>query len=313
MAGEAAIVTVTLNPALDVWTQVDRISPVHKLRCEQERRDPGGGGINVARVIHRMRGQVLALYPAGGPIGSYLTHLLDQEGLSALPVPIAGMTRESFTVTERCTHQEYRFVLPGPTITDAEFNACLEAAAPRRGAFTIASGSLPPGAPPNAYARFAAAAKAAGAHFVVDASGAALWHALEAGVFLLKANLRELQDLNGAAFEDRESILAACRDLIASGRSEHVALTLGARGALFLSKERAWAADALAVDVVSSVGAGDSFLGAMIWALAAGRGLEDAFRHGVAAGAASLMHTGTQLCSAEDVSRLAAQVTLRPL
>lgn len=308
------ILTVTLNPAVDVSTTVEKIAPVHKLRCSHERRDAGGGGVNVARVISRLGGDVAAIFPAGGPIGDYLQLLLRDEGVHNRAVPIAGVTRESFTVAETLTGNEYRFVLPGPTLTQAEFADCLAAVGQAKGVrCLIASGSLPPGAPANAYAQLAQLAKARSAQFVLDASGDALRLALEAGVHLIKPNLRELQDLLGAPLHDDASVIAAARKLVQAGKAEIVAVSRGAQGAFLVTADAVWAADALKEPVVSSVGAGDSFLGALIWSLTRGDAPERAFRYALAGGAGALLRPGTELCDAADVLRLAERAQPRRL
>lgn len=303
-------VTLTLNPALDVSTAVDRVEPAHKLRCGPPRFDPGGGGINVARVIGRLGGRVLAVYPAGGVTGQRLTDLLAAEGVETAPVPIAGETRESFTVADRSDGAEYRFVLPGPALTPAEQRLCrdatLQAAPP--GAVIVASGSLPPGVPPEVFGDLAHGARAANRRLAVDTSGAPLAAALEAGVWLLKPNLRELSDHLGRPLADDAARLGACRDLIAAGAATLVALSLGAEGALLVTRDEAWSALALAIEPVSTVGAGDSFLGGLLWALDQGLSAAEALRHAVAAGAAALLSPGTDLCAREDVMRLLSRV-----
>lgn len=309
------IVTVTLNPAIDVTTSVARIAPAHKLRCARERRDAGGGGVNVARVIRRLGGDVAAAYPAGGPIGALLERLVGAEGVPSCVAPIVGDTRESFTVFEEDTKREYRFVLPGPELSEPEWRSCLaEFDAAQAGArFMVASGSLCPGVPDDFHARLAASAKRRGVRFVLDASGQALRAALDEGVSLVKPNLRELEDLTGAPLPDQQSRVEACRRLVLERRAEAVALTLGAEGALLVARERAWTAAAPPLEVVSSVGAGDSFLGAMLYALAAERSLEDALRYGVAAGAAALLTPGTELCRRDDVERLVPEIRISAL
>src|SRR5215471_16317601 len=119
------IVTITLNPAVDVSTSVDRIVPVSKLRGIWQRRDPGGGGINVARVIKRLGGTVSALYPVGGVTGDLLRKLLDTEGVASRTFPITEETREDFFVGEISTGQPYRFILPGPQLTEKEWQNSL--------------------------------------------------------------------------------------------------------------------------------------------------------------------------------------------
>ena len=176
----AGLVTVTVNPAIDISTEVERVVPSRKLRCTTVRRDPGGGGINVARVASRLGSDALAIYAAGGSPGRLLGELLDREGISSLPVEIAGETREDLTVFEASTGELYRFVLPGPQMTPAELHRVVErvAAVARVPDYIVASGSLPPGAPDGFYAELAKTSKRLGSRFVLDTSGPALRQAL---------------------------------------------------------------------------------------------------------------------------------------
>ena len=309
------IITVTMNPAVDVSTSVDRIEPVRKLRCRAEQREAGGGGINVARVIHRLGGDVLAVYLAGGVVGEQLKRLVAKEGVRDLVALIADETRESFTVTDETTREEFRFVMPGPTLTEAECRASLDQieSVARGEKYLVVSGSLPAGAPSDFHARLGALAIRAGARFVADASGDQLRSALEAGVYLAKPNLRELQDLTEADLGDRASQIEACRNLIRDRKAAIVALTLGSSGALLVTENQAWFSEPLQVKVVGTVGAGDSFLGALVWALHAELPLEDALRTAVAAGSAALLTAGTRLAAAADIERLKKEVRLQRL
>lgn len=309
------IATVTLNPTIDIATAVDRVAPLRKLRCEGLQRDPGGGGINVARVLHRLGGDVVALYPTGGLVGELLHQLMDREGVRSLTSPISGETREDFTVFDETTRQQYRFVLPGPKLHGVEWMAVLMALAnlPERPAYICASGSLPPGAPDDFYLRVGEIAEGFGAKFVVDASGAPLKTALEAHVHLIKPNLRELSELVGGTASDDASIVAACRQLMDGRRIDAVAVTLGAKGSLLVTRRDAWRAGAVELEPVSAVGAGDSFLGGFLWAEAAGKPPEEALRYGAAAGTAAVLEAGTELARAQDVMRLAGKIGVRPL
>lgn len=311
----ADIVTFTINPSIDTSTAVDRIAPIHKLRCAPPHRDPGGGGVNIARVAVRFGADVKALCAAGGVMGELLRRLIDREGIPNLVIQLSGETRESFTVFETATGHEYRFVLPGPELREEEWRRCLGALAglDDEPSFVVASGSLSPGAPSDFYAHFARSAKQRGAKVVLDTSGPPLAAALEEGVYLIKPNLRELTELAGESLGDERAWVDACRRLTQAGHAEIVALTLGDQGALLLARDGAWRAPALPITPVSTVGAGDSFLGAMVWALAAGFKIEDAFRYGVAAGSAALLSPGTGLCRRDDVERLLPDVVLRRL
>jgi 6-phosphofructokinase 2 len=307
------IITLTPNPAIDVSTSVAKLAPFGKLRCAAPRRDPGGGGINVARVVKRLGGETAAIYPAGGATGQLLHRLMDREGLRSLAIPAAHETREDFTVFEEATKRQYRFVMPGAPLAEQEWQQCLKAlgSATPRPIFVVASGSLPPGVPEDFYGRVARIAKEIGAKAIVDSSGPALAAPLQEGVYLIKPNLREFQQLTATNSADDSALIEAGRRLIGQGRVECIALTLGPQGALLITRDRALRADALPIEPASVVGAGDSFLGAMVWSLAHDGRLDAALRCGVAAGSAALLNPGTELCEAEDVKRLAPQVTIR--
>jgi 6-phosphofructokinase 2 len=311
----ADVVTLTMNPSIDVSVSVERVTPFHKLRCGASRRDPGGGGINVARVIKRLGGNVMAMYPNGGAIGELLRHLADAEGIPGLTIPISGETREDFTVVEQATGAQYRFVLPGPYLTEREWTTCLDVfgALEQGTQFFVGSGSLPPGVPDDFYGRVAKLAKQAGTKIVIDSSGPPLRVALAVGVYLFKPSLNEFRTLLGSPLETEVEWVNACRTVVTAGQAEVVALTLGDRGALVVTRDRVLRAPAIAIKPVSVVGAGDSFLGAMIWSLTAGHSLETAFRYGVAAGSAALLAPGTELCRWEDVERLVHDVKLRAI
>jgi 6-phosphofructokinase 2 len=309
------IVTVTINPAIDIFVNVTRVEPTRKLRCSSPKRDPGGGGINVARVAHRLGSNVAAIYPTGGAIGKLLHRLVEREGIDSLITLSHVETRENFTAYEESTGNQYRFVLPGSPLHRAEWEAVLArlsslAEKPR---YVVASGSVPPGVPEDFFAQVVRHAKALGAKTVIDSSGPSLKAAIREGVTLIKPNLVELSDLVGTPLDDDDKRVAACRKLTSAGRAEAIALTLGEDGALLVTATRAWRSRPMNIEVVSTVGAGDSFLGGMVAALASGKALEDAFRVGVAAGSAAVLSPGTELCREEDVTRLLEKVKITEL
>lgn len=309
------IVTITFSPSIDVSVATQAVEPIRKLRCHDLRREPGGGGINVARVVTRLGGTCRAIYPAGGSPGQLLHRLLDEEGVISLPVEVAADTRESITVLEERSGDQYRFILPAAEIAEQEWQACLErlAALAEPPGYVVVSGSLPPGVPADIYGRIAQMAAARGARMVVDSSGEALASAVSTGVALIKPNLRELQDLSGRPLERASDWENAAIGLVRSGKAEVVALTLGDKGAFLASRGLALRAAPLKVDIASAVGAGDSFLAAMVWRLSEGDALAQAFRFGMAAGTAALLTPGTELCRRDDVERLAREVKLSPV
>ena len=190
--GHAPIVTLTMNPALDITTDADVVRATEKIRCVGVHYDPGGGGVNVAQVAHNLGASVSAILPAGGATGDAYCDLLDKRGVRFRRVRIEGSTRESFTINETSTGQQYRFVLPGPPLTFVEQQRCLvelrESAASAR--FVVASGSLPPGVAANFYQQVALVCHDLGALLILDTSGGGLQH-ITSGVFLLKASVRE--------------------------------------------------------------------------------------------------------------------------
>lgn len=303
-----SIVTLTINPALDISTSTLRVVSEHKLRCGPSRIDPGGGGVNVVRTIQRLGGDALAIYAAGGVTGATYRQLLDAEGVRSTAVPLSGTTRESFTVEESESGEQFRFVLQGPEFSEAEWQACLatleDAIVP--GGFVVASGSLPPGVPTDFYARVARLAHQHDARSIVDASGEALEAALAEGVYLVKPSRRELSELVGKVLTDEQSEVDAASELVVRGSSELVALTLGRAGAVLASASGVIRLPVPEVRVQSTVGAGDSFLGAFVWRLSQGCEPEVAFRSAVAAGSATAAKPGTDICTLADVEALEA-------
>ncbi len=306
------IVTITPNPAIDVSTSVEKLIPVAKLRGIGQRCDPGGGGINVARVVKRLGGKARALYPVGGLTGDLLRQLLDKEGVASQTFPIASETRQDFFVNEISTGQPYRFILPGPQLSEGEWQKCLALLSgttpfPR---FVVASGSLPAGVPDDFYARIARIVKQHGSRMILDTSGRPLAAAVAEGVELVKPNLREMRELLGREPSDAAEWEAAAKALVSSGKVTMIALTMGHLGAVLVTRDRILRAKPLAITPVTAVGAGDSFLGALVCGLASGAALDSCFRQAVGAGAAALLNPGTGLCLADDVKRLAEQVAL---
>lgn len=303
------IATLTMNPAIDVAYEADRVVHTHKVRAHQECYDPGGGGINVARVIARLGGTARAHYLAGGATGTALDALLDLHQMVRARIDIAGHTRISTSVYEHETGKEFRFVPAGPTVTPDECRRCLEHVEQIKCDYLVASGSLPQGAPKDFYSQVRVIAQRRRMKLVLDTSGPALKHGLAGGgIFLIKPSLGELQQLVGRPLDGIDAIATAALDIIRSGQAEYVAVTMGHEGALLAHQTGTLHAPALPVETKSAVGAGDSFLAAMIFALAAHRNPVDAFRYGMAAGAAAVQTPGTDLCHREEVERLYAQV-----
>ena len=307
-----AIVTITMNPALDKSTHTRVVVPEDKLRCAVPETEPGGGGINVSRAIQRLGGQSLLVTVAGGLSGQALGDLLDDEQLDQLCLPLEGQTRESFTVLDDTSGTQYRFTMPGPHLAPREWQAVLDALTDLDPApsHVVGSGSLPPGAPADFYVRVAGSMAEQATQVVIDTSGPGLeaLMATDAPVHLIKPNLRELSDLVGRALLHDDDVVDAARHVVASTGIEAVVVSLGAGGVVLVTDDTAMHVRSPTVPIVSKIGAGDSTVGGITLGLARGMALPDAVRYGVAAGAAAVMTPGTQLCTREDTERLFAQL-----
>lgn len=301
-----SVVTLTLNPTIDVSAFADAVRPLRKIRTTDERYHAGGGGINVARVICELGGSARAVYLGGGPIGELLDELLAAAAIDAQRIAIEGHTRMAHTVFERKSGQEYRFVPEGPEVTNGEWDKCLSALADFDFDYIVISGSLPRGLPSDAYHRVIDVAAAKRARVMLDTSGSALRAALDKGVYLVKPSLGELEALVGRSLPDLSAQVEAAQDLITAGNAEIVAVTSGRDGALIVSASTHRHLASPPVEAQSAVGAGDSFLAAVTLAIVQGRSLDAALAYGVAAGTAAVLSPGAELCRSKDVERLYA-------
>ena len=300
------ILTVTLNPALDKSTIIPKLIPEKKMRCTNTQVEAGGGGINVSKVIKELEGECTALFPSGGMNGKVLEQLLTAKGIQLQVIPIKGETRENFVATDVSTNAQYRFVFPGPVLSNDELNACYEMIKSFHPVpnIIVFSGSLPPETPDEFVAKLAALAKHIGAKFIADTSGNALKQAMNEGVYLLKPNLSELCFLIGKEYLELSEVEDAAKSIINKGSSHVIVVSMGPSGALSLTNDICKRIPAPNVKKASTVGAGDSMVAGMAFMLSQGKSLIEVVQFGVACGTAATMNAGSQLCKKEDVWRL---------
>lgn len=317
MTEQAPILTVTLNPALDLSTAADEVRPDLKLRCDKPVADPGGGGINVSRAIKIMGGQSTAMVALGGATGTRIADMLKSDGLSVKRLTAPGETRISMAVTDRATSGQYRFVLPGPEWHKAHvadmMSAVAEAA--RLGGWVVVSGSNPPGVAPGFEQMLTVRLKDGRAKLLVDTSGDAL-RALAGSsipVDVLRMDSHEAEDLAGRPLPLRSDSAAFAAGLVRDGAAKSVIVARGADGSVIAGPDGAWHAEAASVKVVSAVGAGDSFVAGFILAMAREWPVEEALALGAAAASAAVMTPATELCHAQDVERFYAERVLTRL
>lgn len=297
----ANIVTLTVNPAIDKSTHLKGLVPEQKIRCESPRYDAGGGGINVSKAISRLGGTSLALFTAGGFTGKLLEELITKEGIESKSIEVEAWTRENFIAVDDNTNSQYRFGFPGGKISSEEAQKILDLVSNLDTQFLVLSGSLNEGLSDDFYPEIAKNTKA---KLIVDTSGEALKKVLKTGVYLIKPNVGELARLIGRERLELNEIDEAAKQIIAEGGAEIVVVSLGPQGAALITKDSYEHIPAPNVAKKSTVGAGDSMVGGMVWALSQNKSLKEVLRWGVACGSAATMNEGTQLFKQADAKRL---------
>jgi len=311
--GDGSLLTITLNPALDVCAVVPVLEPDRKMHCHDLSVNPGGGGVNVARVAIRLGTEAVAAVLAGGSIGSRLRELLAEERVPVEIVPIAGEVRENFTAVESTSGRQYRFVLPGPTVSREEWACAIDRLTSLTvpDSLVVVSGSLPEGVAASDLADLVGRLRGAGAEIIVDTSGDALRAAAGVGTTMMKPSLRELSTFAGQALTSHVDIDTAARSLLELGPNHSVIVSLAGAGALLVQRQgpSTWI-HAPQVRVVSTVGAGDSLVAGVAVTLLRGGSVLEAACFGVAAGSAATLAHGTGLCRVEDVERMRTLVSV---
>lgn len=302
----ASIYTLTLSPSLDSATMTPQIYPEGKLRCSAPVFEPGGGGINVARAITHLGGKATAIFPAGGATGEHLVALLADEQVTVDTVDARDWTRQNLHVHVESSGEQYRFVMPGAKLSDDEFRQLEEKVLTiESGSLLVISGSLPPGIETEKLTALVQAVLQRGIRCIVDSSGEALKAALEPGQLeLVKPNQKELSALVNRELNQPDDVRTAAEELVRTGKAHRVVVSLGPQGALAVDNTGCVQVVPPPMKSQSTVGAGDSMVGAMVLKLAQGASLLEMARYGVAAGSAATINQGTRLCSLADTQKI---------
>jgi 6-phosphofructokinase 2 len=305
------LLTITLNPSLDLSAATERVTAGPKLRLDAPVAEPGGGGINVARAALAMGGQARAVAALGGTTGARIRALLTEARVPLSVFRLDGETRQALSVTD-ATGAQYRFVMPGPVWTEAEVGELLKRLADevRRmgpGAVVVLSGSQPPGIDADFPQRLVRALP--GARVIVDTSGPALTRLVsdptpDARPYVLRMDHGESEALAQRPLPDAEASLGYAATLLAQGVAACVVMGRGREGSVLATADTHLSCTPPEVPVRSTVGAGDSFTAALALSLATGGTWHDALRRGTAAAAAAVMTPGTELCHGADVDAL---------
>jgi len=314
MPSASSILTVTLNPALDVTTTIPAVVPNKKLRCAVPRYDVGGGGVNVSRAIRELGGESRMFVALGGASGGHYRRLLAETGIDSEVWELAGETRFSLTVMEDQSGNQFRFVLPGPEQPPEGGPALLAALADAMQdgvRFVVASGRVLDGLPVDLYAQLAVAARRLGVKMILDTSGESLRAGIAGRPFLVKMDHFEAQELLGKAIDPDLAARTVIDDILGRDLAEAVIVTVGDNGAYIATSEKRVHIRPPHVEVVSAVGAGDSFTAALTLGLSKGWPLEVASRLGVAAAASSVTRNATELCQSAQTERFFDEIADR--
>ncbi|GIJ46369.1 1-phosphofructokinase [Virgisporangium aliadipatigenens] len=303
------IVTVTLNPSLDRAVEVDELVRGEVIRATAAQVDPGGKGVNVSRALLANGVPNRAVVPCGGDEGAQLIHLLVQEGVDVLAVPIRGRTRSNMTLAEP-DGTVTKVNEPGPSLSPEEFEAVIRQVlgVVSSADWVVACGSVPPGLPVQAFTELCKRVTAAGVRLAVDTSGPALRAAASAGAALVKPNREELAEAVGRPLTSLGDVIDAARQMREWGAGAVLA-SLGADGAVLVDDDGVVAGDSPVERPRSSVGAGDSLLAGF---LAAGASGAEALAEGLAWGAAAVSLPGSTMPGPSDLLRQHVRIHPRP-
>jgi 1-phosphofructokinase family hexose kinase len=308
------ILTLTLNPAVDVSLTTDRIIYDDRTYINSETYQAGGKGINVVRALLDFGlTNMQAVSPYGGVMGERFARLVREGNLPVALIPVQGETRRNVAVIDD-EGLTLKLDQRGNPLSEKELQRIEEALLEKLPAasWLTLNGSLPPGAPEDYYAKLIHLARGHGVKTLVDTSGPALAMALAAGPTLAKPNRPEAERLLGRGLLSERASLTAAQEILARG-PEHVILSLGGHGAIAVWGKRQLHAVPPDIETGSPIGAGDVLGAVTVGALRRGDSFEEAFVWGVAAAtvAASLPGLGTG--PREEVAKMRDRIEVREI
>ncbi|MBE0424605.1 MAG: 1-phosphofructokinase family hexose kinase [Lutibacter sp.] len=297
------IITLTVNPALDKSAKVDGLIPTQKLKCHSIDYQPGGGGINISRMLKRLGTETVCVFPSGGDTGKYLSDLLIKESIKPKIINIKAWTRENLSVVDTQSNLQYRFGMPGNELSKKELDAIKNLLLKKVDSedILVLSGSLAENMPSDYYAQLIRLFADKNVKIVIDTSGPALKETLKENVFLMKPNQRELAQLAGKEFLYTAEQEAIATELINAKKAQYVVVSLGARGAFLACNEGVFYRTTPSVKVKSTIGAGDSMVAGLIYGIQNSFPPEEILKWGVACGVATTMSEGTMLGTKENI------------
>jgi 1-phosphofructokinase len=309
-----SIITVTLNPALDMTMRFQHPQLGELNRAQSVSFEPSGKGVNVSRALQAQGVVAKTILPLGGSFGVMIQDALEAAHLPLLPVQIAGQTRCNVKVMDSDLGTSTELNAPGPRIAPDELEALkvILRAEIAANDLVVLSGSLPGGLPSSVYADLTHEVQALGARAILDADRDALRDALPARPYLVKPNRREAEALLEIAIDSNARALEAARRIQAMG-VDHVALSLGADGAIFVSPTEAYLVVPPRVRARGTVGSGDALLSGVVAALAWGWSWSEAARYATAVAVARTAMDGIEFPDRAEIEQHLERVQLFPL
>ncbi len=307
------IYTITLNPALDRTLWINEIKEDVSNRIIREESYAGGKGIDVSKVLTALGVSNRALGFIAGFAGRQLEAQLIRDGTQCDFIPVSGETRINVIIHEMSTGKQIILNSSGPEVKPFELIEITDIVKGlEEPEFISIGGSLPPGAHPEIYRKIIETAKLRGAKVVLDVDREALKIGIQGKPDIIKPNIHELSHLVGRKLEKRDEILEAARELNRRGVGI-VLVSMGPRGILLVSDGKVYQAVPPKVEVVNTIGAGDSSVAGFIYGMASGKDLKESLIYATASGTATTLRRGTALAQKEDVDRIAPQVELETI
>ncbi|WP_343329444.1 1-phosphofructokinase family hexose kinase [Polaribacter staleyi] len=300
------VVTLTINPALDKSAKVAEMTPFDKLECSDITYHPGGGGVNISRVLHRLAIDSHCLFPYGGKTGEHLKDLLKAQHINVFATPISIWTRENFAVFDEKTGLQFRFGMPTTPFNEVEMESVeklINEQVENNDIFVI-SGSLPVGLPTDYYSKLIQNLTAKGVKVIVDTSGPVFNEVLKNELFLIKPNQKELARLAGVEAQTKEEQEAFALKMVADQIAQYVVVSLGKDGAFIAHKNGIDYVSAPVISVKSTIGAGDSMVAGLIYAITQNETPKNMLRWGVACGVSATLSEGSDLAHKINIDKM---------
>lgn len=307
------IVSLSLNPAIDLTYEINDLEHDKKTRATSSHYDPGGTGINVGRALEKLKANSFTCCITAGKMGEFLHSMLNQELNNVTTLQIEGETRINTTLIQQKPQYQYEINAVGPSINSEQLDKIIsQFLSLCQQGIGVLTGSLPPGIPDKTYQEINLALQKQGGRCIIDAPVNVLTKALLSKPFLIKPNQHELELLTDKKLNSIEQVANEARTLVEQG-TQYVCVSLAEKGALLTGADNSYYCNSPKIKVHSTVGAGDSIVAGLAYAFTQNYSPEQALKFAVACGAGTAMQAGTQLFNPNDLENLAEQITIKTL